>query len=78
MQTIVAAALRGKSDEARARQLYERDREAVTLSRLAMARHLPALEAPDTFMPSRTRPPGPIPIYAKHPAGERPVPSSDQ
>lgn len=68
LDAIVAAALRGELDERRARQLYARGAEAVTLILTAMARRLAELQSQaasedSTIAPST--PSGMIPVYTK-------------
>ena len=74
LDSLVAAALRGELDEARARQLYARGAEAVTLILTAMARRLAELQshtAPVDSMVTPSTPSGMIPVYAKPPASKR-------
>lgn len=82
LDAIVAAALRGELDEARARQLYSRGAEAVTFILTAMARRLAEQDTriaelqfhtpvrSDTSLTPST-PSGMIPVYAKPPASKR-------
>ena len=67
LDTLVAAALRGELEEARARQLYARGAEAVTLTLLALTRRIAELQSPslpgDAVSPST--PSGMIPVCAK-------------
>ena len=74
LDTLVAAGLRGELDEARARQLYARGAEAVTLILLAMNRRIVELQSsslPSDAIVSPSTPSGMIPVYAKPAASGR-------
>jgi len=74
LDTFVAAALRGELDETRARQLYARGAEAVTLTLLALTRRIAELQSPTgaaEAMVTPSTPSGMIPVYAKPAASRR-------
>lgn len=75
LDPILAAALRGELDEARARQLCSRGSEVMTLALLALARRIAELQSSSPtaggLAATPSTPSGMIPVYAKLSASKR-------